>query len=321
MAIDSVADYLVEIESVDEFSQVLELAKQKNLPIKVLGGGSNVIMADAVSGLVLRYVGCRVEVVKEDQESVQVRVEAGLNWHQFVLMSLDNGWNGLENLSYIPGHVGACPVQNIGAYGVEVKDLIDTVEGVYIDSGESFSLSNAQCEFAYRESVFKQALNGKTLISHVTFKLSKLNDVNVAYAPLNQMAEEQGVPTPKQLSEWVISVRQSKLPDPADLPNAGSFFKNPVVSQAQFEELDSRYENMPSYANDAGVKLPAGWLIDKLGLKGHSFGSVSVHKRQALVLVNQGGTGKDVLSAAEDIKQRVKVEYGVRLEQEPRLFD
>lgn len=321
MGIASESQYLYEIESESEVSQAIEFAKQKQLPLKVLGGGSNVILADYVSGVVLRYLGTSIDVVSESEETVTVRVEAGLNWHDFVLRTLEENWFGLENLSYIPGSVGACPVQNIGAYGVEVKDCIDAVEGVLLETGESFYLTNSECEFAYRESIFKHALNNKTLITHVTFTLSKVPNVKVGYAPLNKMAEQNGVPSPKQLSDWVIEVRQSKLPDPAQLPNAGSFFKNPVVSQEQFKGLIERFPEMPNYPAEEGVKLPAGWLIDQLGLKGAAFGPVMVHKQQALVLVNQGGTGLDVLNAANEIKQRVKAEYGVQLEQEARVFD
>lgn len=320
MSIDGQAEYLIQIDSPEDIREALVFAKDKGCSVKVLGGGSNVILSDSITGVVLQYQGDSIEVVDEDDESVTLAVEAGLNWHSFVLNTLEKGWFGLENLSYIPGNVGACPVQNIGAYGVEVKDLITHVEGVFLDSGERFRLTNTECQFAYRESIFKQELNHKTLITHVTFRLLKQANVQVGYAPLNQMAEEKGMPTPQQLSDWVIEVRKSKLPEPSELPNAGSFFKNPVVTNEFFEKLAVRFPNIPNYPAENGVKLPAGWLIDQLGLKGYSFGRVMVHKQQALVLVNQGGDGQDVLDAAKQIKQKVQDEYGIYLEQEPRVF-
>jgi UDP-N-acetylmuramate dehydrogenase len=320
LAIDSTAEYFVDANNIADVEESLRYAQQHNLAVKVLGGGSNVVMADQVSGLVLKYSADKCVVLKETETSVRVMVDAGFNWHDFVLYSLEKGWYGLENLSYIPGLVGASPVQNIGAYGVEVKDFIVSVNGMYLNSGQRFSLSAEQCEFEYRESCFKQALNAQTLITSVEFELSKLANVKIGYAPLNSMAEERGVPTPKQLSEWVIEVRQSKLPDPIELPNAGSFFKNPVISLAQFEEFKIEYPNAPNYPQENLVKLPAGWLIDQLGLKGKAFGPVSVHKNQALVLVNNGGTGMDVVLAATEIKRLVKEKYKIELEQEPRLF-
>jgi UDP-N-acetylmuramate dehydrogenase len=320
LAIDSTAEYFVDANNIADVEESLRYAQQHKLAVKVLGGGSNVVMADQVSGLVLKYSADKCVVLKETETSVRVMVDAGFNWHDFVLYSLEKGWYGLENLSYIPGLVGASPVQNIGAYGVEVKDFIVSVNGMYLNSGQRFSLSAEQCEFEYRESCFKHALNAQTLITSVEFELSKLANVKIGYAPLNSMAEERGVPTPKQLSEWVIEVRQSKLPDPIELPNAGSFFKNPVISLAQFEEFKIEYPNAPNYPQENLVKLPAGWLIDQLGLKGKAFGPVSVHKNQALVLVNNGGTGMDVVLAATEIKRLVKEKYKIELEQEPRLF-
>ncbi len=320
LAINSVAEYFVSAESMDDVKAAIDEAQTRSLAIKVLGGGSNVVMADSVSGLVLKYAANDCELVSEDNESVTLRVDAGFEWHSFVLYTLAHGWYGLENLSYIPGTVGAAPVQNIGAYGVEVKDSIISVSGVYLDSAEAFTLQSNECGFSYRESCFKQALNGKILITSVEFKLSKKPHVKVSYAPLNKMAQELGVPSPQLLSDWVVSVRKSKLPEPSKLPNAGSFFKNPVISLDVFEKIQGEYPDIPNYPQTNAVKLPAGWLIDQLGLKGHSFGPVSVHKKQALVLVNNGGTGKDVEAAAAEIKSRVKAKYNIELEQEPRVF-
>ncbi len=320
LAIESTAEYFVRANGEADIFECLQFAKSNNLPIKVLGGGSNVVMSEHVSGLVLQFSGQDCSVLYETPESVTLKVEAGYGWHDFVMFCLSQGWFGIENLAYIPGNVGAAPVQNIGAYGVEVKDWISAVNGVYLDSGEAFSLLAKECDFAYRESRFKQSLDGKVLITSVEFTLSKVPRVQVSYAPLNKMAEQNGIPTPVELAQWVIQVRQSKLPNPSELPNAGSFFKNPVVSEAEFKDLLERFPKLPGYPQVSGVKLAAGWLIDQLGLKGKAFGLVSVHELQALVLVNQGGTGEDVLSAARQISQAVLKCYGVELEQEPRLF-
>ncbi|MGR6873729.1 UDP-N-acetylmuramate dehydrogenase [Pseudomonas sp. HK3] len=320
LGVHSYAQFMAQVSSVDEFKEVASFAKEEGLAIKVLGGGSNVVLPEAVSGLVVQFTGCQYHVLEENHDHVALRVEAGFNWHELVMFTLQQGWNGLQNLAYIPGLVGAAPVQNIGAYGVEVKEFIRVVHGVHLGSGQAFELTNDACQFEYRESIFKQALDSQTLITAVDFILSKSPVVNTSYAPLDQMAEDRGVPTPLELADWVIGVRKSKLPQPDELPNAGSFFKNPVINDAEFERLKNKFANMPHYKQTVGVKIPAGWLIDQMGFKGKAFGAVSVHKQQALVLINNGGSGGDVLAAAQAIKEAVFNEYGIALEQEPRLF-
>ncbi len=320
LAVDSIAEYFAQPENEGDVQACLHYANEHSLPIKVLGGGSNVVMSNRVEGLVLRFKGQDCTVLHESNESIKIRVGAGYNWHEFVMFCLSKGWYGLENLAYIPGTVGAAPVQNIGAYGVEVKSHICNVNGVYLNGGEGFSFSADECTFDYRESCFKQGLNGKTIITSVEFQLSKVPCVQIEYSPLNAMAKEQGVPTPSELARWVIGVRKSKLPDPAVLPNAGSFFKNPVVTQDKFKQLLEGFPGLPGYPQEQGVKLAAGWLIDQLGFKGKAFGLVSVHELQALVLVNHGGNGHDVLSAAKQVSGAVYERYGVKLEQEPRMF-
>ncbi|MGK0445631.1 MAG: UDP-N-acetylmuramate dehydrogenase [Bermanella sp.] len=320
LGVQSYAQYMAQVASVEQFKEVAAFAHESGLDIKVLGGGSNVVLPEHVSGVVVQYTSETCDVLDESDADVLIRVGAGFNWHQLVMDSLSQGWYGLQNLAFIPGSVGAAPVQNIGAYGVEVKEFIKHVHGISLDTLESFTLSNEACQFEYRESIFKHALNGQVLITAVDFMLSKAPDVNVNYAPLDKMAKEQGVPTPLELAGWVIDVRKSKLPIPSELPNAGSFFKNPVISFEVFTGLQNRFPDMPYYEQAAGVKVPAGWLIDQLGLKGKVFGPVSVHKQQALVLINHGGSGADVLLAAQKIKQAVKANYGIELEQEPRVF-
>lgn len=320
LGIDAVAEFFAQAASIDEVKECLAFAVANQLLVKILGGGSNVVMASYVNGLVLNYSNAALQVVNETATDVTIKVGAGYNWHEFVLFCLAKGWFGLENLSFIPGTVGAAPVQNIGAYGVEVKDFISSVHGVRLPDGDSFMMAGESCGFAYRESCFKQELDGKVLITDVEFTLSKKPCVQVAYSPLDKMARERGLPTPSELSGWVVQVRKSKLPDPNELPNAGSFFKNPVISDEQFQELIKRFPKMPNYPQESGVKLPAGWLIDNLGMKGHSFGLVQIHALQALVLINNGGSSEDVLAAASMIKESVLKTYGVLLEQEPRLF-
>ncbi len=321
LAIKANAQYAATVKTPSELEQCLEFARSKQLEVKVLGGGSNVVMADYIPGLVLMYGDQTCELLSESDSQVTIKVGAGYNWHEFVMFCLLQGWYGLENLVYIPGSVGAAPVQNIGAYGVEVKDLISSVRGVYLDSGKSFELTSAQCEFSYRESCFKQGLNGKTIITSVTFTLSKLASVSVGYAPLDKLAQQHGTPSPLELASWITELRQSKLPNPSELPNAGSFFKNPVVSQVDFKRLIGRFPQMPNYPQGKNVKLAAGWLIDQMGFKGRSFGLVGVHEKQALVIVNKGGSGAQVLDAAKQIKLAVKECYGIELEQEPRVFE
>ncbi|MEH6344407.1 MAG: UDP-N-acetylmuramate dehydrogenase [Bermanella sp.] len=321
LAIDARAEYFAQPVTMEEVAECLQFARAKRLPVKVLGGGSNVVMTDRVSGLVLKYRARECEVLHQTENEVTVKVGAGYDWHQFVLECLSRGWFGLENLAYIPGTVGAAPVQNIGAYGVEVKKNIKSVNGIFLSDGRDFCMSTQQCAFGYRESCFKGELKGKVLITSVVFTLSKIADVQIGYAPLDRLAKERGVPTPALVAEWVIEVRKSKLPSPIESPNAGSFFKNPVITREEYLNLHAKYPEMPSYEQSDGVKIPAGWLIDTLGLKGAYFGVVKVHEFQALVLVNEGGSAKDVLKAAQSIRGAVMKEFGIELEQEPSLFN
>ena len=325
LAVDAQAEYFCQVQSLEDIASALSFSRSQSLPVKILGGGSNVVMSPRVSGLVVQHVSTGFDVIAQDDKNVTLRVQAGQNWHELVMQTLQLGYYGLENLAYIPGCVGAAPVQNIGAYGVEAKDFISAVHGVNLETGIEFSLDNAECNFAYRESIFKHELDAKVLITSVEFVLNKQESVMVKYAPLNTMAQDYYDETGKQVSalllaQWVIDVRKSKLPEPRELPNAGSFFKNPVIDINAFSMLKAQYPNIPSYEQTSGIKIPAGWLIDQLGLKGQSFGPVKVHEKQALVLVNQGGTGEDVINAASEVKQKVLTHYGVALEQEPRLF-
>jgi UDP-N-acetylmuramate dehydrogenase len=253
-----------------------------------------------------------------------VKAGAGEVWHSFVQHCIAQNWCGLENLSLIPGSVGASPMQNIGAYGVEIKDVFHALEAYHISSGEIHHFNHAQCQFAYRESVFKRALKGQYIILNVTFKLSKIAQLKTTYGAIAEALQDNGItqPTIKDVSNAVIAIRQSKLPDPKVLGNAGSFFKNPVIGRSQFEQLQKEFAQMPHYdVSDTEVKLAAGWLIENAGLKGFRKGNCGVHQKQALVLVNYGGSsGQEILELSNYIIENIQAKYGVSLEREVNII-
>lgn len=287
----------------------------------VLGGGSNIVLTRDVPGCVLKVEIRGRRLVGEDADAWYVEAGAGEPWHDFVRWTLAQGWPGLENLSLIPGTVGAAPVQNIGAYGLEVAQRFAHLSAVSLETGETFVLDAGGCRFAYRDSVFKHERGGCSVITAVTFRLPKRWQAVTGYADLAQELAARGVtePTPLEVSDAVIAVRQRKLPDPARIGNAGSFFKNPVVTAEAFARLAADHPGLPHYPQpDGRIKLAAGWLIDRCGWKGRSLGPVGTYARQALVLVNHGqATGDDVRRLAEAIQADVRVRFGVMLEPEP----
>jgi UDP-N-acetylmuramate dehydrogenase len=287
------------------------------LPRLVLGGGSNLLFTRDFNGLVLHMALQGREIVGEEGGATLVRARAGENWHAFVQWTLAQGLGGLENLSLIPGTVGAAPIQNIGAYGAEIKDVFHSLTVFDLASGDTRTLGAADCRFGYRDSVFKHADGAQLVVLDVTFALPKDWRPNLRYAELAQAL--QGEPTPQQVSEAVIAIRRRKLPDPAEIGNAGSFFKNPVVAGEQCARLLAAFPGMVHHAQPDGTeKLAAGWLIDQCGWKGRSLGAAGVYPKQALVLVNNGGaTGEDVVRLAQAIQSDVLERYGVRLEPEP----
>ncbi|MBP4044067.1 UDP-N-acetylmuramate dehydrogenase [Chromobacterium violaceum] len=294
-------------------------------PVLWLGGGSNLLLTRDYPGLVVKVALAGIRLLREDGDDMIVEAAAGENWHGFVQHALAQGWYGLENLSLIPGTVGASPVQNIGAYGVEVKDRLLEVVCAQLDrNGEAATLSNAECRFGYRDSVFKHEAAGRLLVTAVRFRLSRRAELRTGYGDIQQQLQADGVdrPTPLDVSRAVVAIRQSKLPDPAVLGNAGSFFKNPVVPAEQAAALLERYPQLPRYpAADGKVKLAAGWLIDQCGLKGYRDGDAGVHDRQALVLVNHGrATGEQMRALARKVQQTVKEKFGVELEPEPLIL-
>jgi UDP-N-acetylmuramate dehydrogenase len=329
LALHARAACFCEPANLDELLAALSMASQKNMAVLPLGEGSNIVLTRDYPGMVLRLLDARIKIEHQDASSVHVRVGAGMRWHSWVEKSLESGWYGLENLALIPGTVGAAPVQNIGAYGVEISRFILSVRGVFIDTGEEFNLDNNACQFAYRNSVFKRDLAHKTVITSVLFCLSTQPIVHAEYAALHEYLIEHhaqevaaGLVSPSMVKEAVCAVRRSRLPDPYVLPNVGSFFKNPQVSQDIFSSLQERSPSMPFYAGENGlVKLAAAWLIDQAGWKGRCLGAACVHDKQALVLVNRhGATGDEVIALAQAIIMDVKEKFGVTLEYEPLIL-
>jgi UDP-N-acetylmuramate dehydrogenase len=325
LALPARAMFYAEAHSDTDIVEAVAFAKSQHLPLMVIGEGSNIVLADDFLGLVLhiktRGITVTHDLPSSSASTILVTVAAGENWHQFVRYSLSQGWYGLENLALIPGLVGAAPIQNIGAYGLEVSQRIVSVTGWYIDRQEWQTLSNAECLFAYRDSIFKQQLLDRFIVSQVTFALSLAADPIIHYPPLFELFNDRSDINPQDIADAVEKIRREKLPDPQQLPNAGSFFKNPVITSAQFDLLKASYPAMPCFPQAEGVKIPAAWLIDQAGWKGYRENGVGVHASQALVLINYaGGTGQQLLSLAKRIQEDVFQRYGVALEMEPRIY-
>ena len=319
--IDVAAEHLVSIESTSELVKTLAEINQKELLI--LGGGSNVLFMNDIKGTVLLNKLEGISVVDENEGHVWVKAGGGVNWHEFVLHCIHQNWAGIENLSLIPGSVGAAPMQNIGAYGVEIKNVFHELEAVEISSGKIKTFSNKECQFGYRESVFKRALKGQYLISSVIFKLDKKPTFKTSYGAITNELENMKVTelSIQAISNAVINIRQSKLPDPKVTGNAGSFFKNPVVPISLAENIKKEYPEAAAYpVDDNSMKLAAGWLIDKAGWKGKTYGNYGVHPKQALVLVNYGGaTGQNIYDLSTEILTDIKSKFGVELEREVNI--
>lgn len=316
--------YFCRAESVDELREALVFAETHRHPILLLGGGSNVVLTRDFPGLVV-HIGIKgIELLEDTADHCLLRAGAGEAWHSFVEYCLGNGFFGLENLSLIPGTVGGAPIQNIGAYGVEIRERLDSLEALDRGTGQVVRFSNPECGFAYRNSVFKQDLRDQYIITTVTLKLHKVPAPVITYGSVEGELEAMGVTdvTPHSVSQAVCRLRRRKLPDPADLGNAGSFFKNPFVPTGVFAQLKSRYEDLVAYPEpDARVRLSAGWMIDRTGWKGFRRGAVGVHTDHALVLVNYGGaSAEEVLNLARDIQRSVSQAFGLELEIEPRIY-
>ena len=308
------ADSLIDWATTDELKNALQDIEK---PVLMIGGGSNLLFMGDFKGTVLHSTISTIEIIGSTDDHVHVKVGAGVIWDDFVAWCTVNGFWGVENLSAIPGEVGASAVQNIGAYGVEAKDVIDTVQTICLADGSERDFSNSECNYAYRQSIFKNELKGQYAVAYVIYTLSKVPQPKLGYGALEQEVTRLGGPTLANIRQAVIAIRDSKLPDPKVLGNAGSFFMNPVISEQEFNIIRSNYPDVPSYPATGGVKVPAGWLIEKTGWKGRSLGPAAVYEKQALVLVNKGGaTGSDVKRLADTIIADVKQKFGITLSTE-----
>ena len=323
--IEAEARQFVEISSIDQYVALRTSGEYAHLPHLFLGGGSNVLLTQAQEALVVKISIPGISVVKEDADFVWLKGGAGVVWDEFVQYAVNHGWSGLENLSLIPGTVGAAPMQNIGAYGAEIKDTFDSLEALNLQTLAIEVFDAKACAFGYRESFFKRAGKGQYLISSVTFKLSKKPSVKTSYGAIQEVLATKGITQPsiRDVADAVIEIRKSKLPDPKEIGNSGSFFKNPTVSASEAARLISENSGIPHYPveGSSDVKFPAGWFIEKAGWKGFRRGDAGVHAKQALVLVNYGeATGGDILALSEEIKQSIKDTFGVSLETEVNIL-
>lgn len=317
--IEAQARYFKELNDINQLGTLNTLPSFLDQRL-ILGGGSNVLLTKDFDGIVLHNNLKGIEIIRENEKEVHLKVAAGEVWHELVLHSIQKGYAGLENMSLIPGRVGAAPMQNIGAYGVELKDVFESLEAWNIEKQQIETFNLEQCQFGYRESVFKKSAKDKYLIISVSIKLQKEAQVNVSYGAIEGTLNEMGITNPsiKDVSDAVIAIRSSKLPNPTEIGNAGSFFKNPIVAQSEVERLLKSNPQMPFYKIDAmKSKIPAGWLIEQAGWKGKKIGNYGVHKNQALVLVNYGGAkGNDIKNLAYEIKADVQNKFGIEINPE-----
>lgn len=321
--IDVPAEKFISVHSIDELITVLK--EYKNTPKLILGGGSNMLLTKPVKGLVIHIDLKGKSTVFEDLTYVHIKGQAGENWHDFVLWCLEHNYGGIENLSLIPGNLGTAPIQNIGAYGVELKDVMVSCEALDLLDFSVKTLTNQECKFGYRDSIFKGQEKGKYIILSVTLKLTKKDhQLHTAYGAITSELENMGItnPTIKDISNAVISIRQSKLPDPKEIGNSGSFFKNPIITTDLYNTLKNTFSDIPSYSvSEKTVKVPAGWLIEKAGFKGKTLGNYGVHKKQALVLVNYGDAkGSDILDLAHLIQKTIHRIFSIEIETEVNIL-
>ena len=321
--INAKASFFANFSSVDDLITLLK--ERENRKLFILGGGSNILFTKNFDGLVLKNEIQGFKIIQESENYVVVEVGAGMNWHAFVLKCLEMNFGGVENLSLIPGNVGASPMQNIGAYGVEIKDVFEYLDAVHIETGKVKRFSNQDCDFGYRESVFKTNAKDQYIICQVGYRLTKIHKLNTSYGAINMELEKQGVNNPsiKDVSNAVIAIRKSKLPDPKKIGNAGSFFKNPIVSTQTLQILKQKHPNIPNYpSGPETAKLAAGWLIEQAGWKGKTYDEkYGVHKNQALVLVNYGDAdGDEILKLSNLIISDVYQKFNIELEREVNIL-
>ncbi|MBI1305929.1 MAG: UDP-N-acetylmuramate dehydrogenase [Bacteroidetes bacterium] len=319
--IDVSAREIYELKSEQEIENLLNTLGDQHFMI--LGGGSNVLFSHDFDGAIILNRITGKEKIREDENHVWLRIGAGEIWHEVVEFAIANNWGGIENLALIPGCAGAAPIQNIGAYGVEIKDVLESVTAYQISTGDWMFFDNTTCRFGYRDSIFKKELKGDFIITHLVLQLTKKHKLNIEYGAIKEeLSTINREYTIRDVADAVIKIRRSKLPDPAVLGNAGSFFKNPVISSELFNSLKSKFENLPGYLSGDSVKIPAGWLIEQSGLKGEVFGNTGSHKQQALVIVNYGGaTGKEILEHANRVISTVKEKFGIQLDPEVNIIN
>ncbi|HCM33693.1 UDP-N-acetylmuramate dehydrogenase [Chryseobacterium sp.] len=323
--VDAKSKYFIEINNIEELKDALSFSKAKSLPLLLLGGGSNILLTKDFDGLAIKLNLKGISEENLNENEVLVTAKAGENWHEFVLDCLGKNYGGLENLSLIPGNVGTSPMQNIGAYGTEIKDVFVSCKVLDLENLELKTFNLEECRFGYRDSIFKQEGKGRYIILEVTFKLTKKDHhIKTEYGAITSELKNMGIeqPTIQDVSKAVISIRQSKLPDPKEIGNAGSFFKNPTIPLAQFEALQQKFENIQGYPNGNMVKVPAGWLIEQCGWKGKQIGNVASHKLQSLVIINATGTatGKEIFDFSTEIINSVKEKFGIELEREVNII-
>lgn len=317
--INATAKRFVSVNSTKELKDIIVYEKD----VFLLGGGSNMLLTSDIEKLVLHLNLKGIIVNDTENNHVFITAETGENWHEFVLWCISQNYGGLENLSLIPGNVGTSPIQNIGAYGVEIKDTFHQLEALEIETGKTKTFNNEDCNFGYRNSVFKNELKGKYIILNVTFKLTKNKHcTNTSYGDIKTQLKDIKKTTLKDISDAVIAIRKSKLPDPKKIGNSGSFFKNPIIDQTSFKILQKKYPKIPHYIiSDTEIKIPAGWLIEQCGFKGKRFGDAGVHTKQALVLVNyNNATGQEIYNLAKTIQQKVKETFNIDLDIEVNIF-
>lgn len=324
LGVNAKARYFIEITSQRELLELVNSGLLQTSDYFVLGGGSNILFLGDFDGYIIHNAIKGREVIRDTGDDIYYKIGAGENWHETVRHCVEMGWGGIENLSLIPGTVGAAPIQNIGAYGVELKEIFKSLSAVHLETGHIKMFEKKECRFGYRNSIFKRELKGKYIITHVTLRLSKIPKLETSYGAIQSKLDEKGIkkPTIRDLSDIVIEIRQSKLPDPAELGNAGSFFKNPVISRPVFESLQDDYPDLPGYPmGRKKIKVPAGWLIEKTGWKGKVVGNVGTYDQQSLVLVNHGGaTGHEIWSLAEKIRESVKDTFDIELVPEVNII-
>jgi UDP-N-acetylmuramate dehydrogenase len=318
--IDATAELYAAVHNIQELEEIAVMPQQKH----VLGGGSNILLTQPIKGLVVHNKLKGIAIEQETDEHVWLRVQSGEVWHELVMYAIGNGWGGIENLALIPGTAGASPMQNIGAYGIEAKETIESVTFWHWQEKDFITYKNGECDFGYRDSIFKHQLKDKTFITSIVYKLDKKPKYNIGYGTLEHELEKMGMQelSVKAIAEAVINIRTSKLPDPKQIGNAGSFFKNPTVLKEDFAKLQAAYPAIPSYpVNEITVKIPAAWLIEQCGWKGYKNGEIGVHKNQALVLVNYGNAhGSDIWDLSSEVVASVNEKFGIALEREVQVW-